>query len=77
MAPEVREKVLAQKWGAVGLIQDRLANILAMADVAEKQASVLVDVVTGTCPQHFMMIAIFGDTASVKSALESIENMNK
>ncbi len=75
MDPEEREAVLSKKWGAVGLVQTQLADLFAMADVAEKNANVLVMEIRGICPQHFSMIAIFGDTASVEAALQAVNNM--
>jgi len=75
MDAEEREEVLNKRWGAVGLIQAQLANLFAMADVAEKNANVLVMEIKGICPQHFSMIAIFGDTASVEAALDAAQNL--
>jgi hypothetical protein len=72
---EEREAVLIKKWGAVGLIQAQLADLFAMADAAGKNANVLVMEIRGICPQHFSMIAIFGDTASVEAALEAAQNI--
>jgi len=75
MDSEEREKVLSKRWGVVGLVQTQLADLFAMADAAEKNANVLVTEIRGICPQHFSMIAIFGDTASVESALEAVRNL--
>jgi microcompartment protein CcmL/EutN len=77
MHPDAQENILGKKWGAVGLVQDYLPNLFAMADIASKQANVVVEEVRGTCPQHITMMAIFGDTASVRAALDSIEAMAK
>ena len=70
-----REEILSKKWGAVGLIQTQLADLFTMADAAEENANVLVMEIRGICPQHFSMIAIFGDTASVEAALEAARNV--
>jgi len=75
MDMDEREKILNEKWGAVGLIQAHLADLFAMADAAEKNANVLVMEIKGICPQHFSMIAIFGDTASVEAALDAARNL--
>lgn len=75
MDAEGREVVLSKKWGAVGLIQTQLTDLFAMADAAEKNATVLVTEIRGICPQHFAMIAIFGDTASVEAALDAVRNI--
>jgi hypothetical protein len=77
MHPDAQKNILGKKWGAVGLVQDHLPNLFAMADIASKQANVVVEEVRGTCPQHITMMAIFGDTASVRAALDSIEAIAK
>jgi len=59
-------------WDAVGLVQGKLSEMMVAADIAEKAANVRVEEIMGVCPQHFSMIAIFGDTASVNEALKSI-----
>jgi len=59
-------------WDTVGLVQGKLAEMLVAADIAEKTANVKVEEIRGICPQHFTMIAVFGDTASVSEALNSI-----
>jgi ethanolamine utilization microcompartment shell protein EutS len=59
-------------WDTVGLVQGKLSEMLVAADIAEKTANVRVEEIRGICPQHFTMIAVFGDTASVSEALDSI-----
>jgi len=59
-------------WDTVGLVQGKLSEMLVAADIAEKTANVRVEEIRGICPQHFTMIAVFGDTASVSEALNSI-----
>jgi len=63
-----------KSWDAVGLVQGRLSEMLVAADIAEKKANVRVEEIRGICPQHFTMIAVFGDTASVNEALNSISH---
>ncbi len=58
---------------AVGLVQGPLADIIAGGDIAEKTSGVQVEEIFGICPQHFTMIAIFGDTASVSVALQAVK----
>lgn len=58
---------------AVGLVQGPLADIIASGDIAEKTSGVTVEEIFGICPQHFTMIAIFGDTASVLVALQAVK----
>ena len=57
---------------AVGLVQGPLADIIAAGDVAEKTSGVIVEEIQGICPQHFTMIALFGDTSAVAVALIAI-----
>ncbi|HVI42879.1 MAG TPA: BMC domain-containing protein [Anaerovoracaceae bacterium] len=59
-------------WDTIGLVQGKLSEMLVAADIAEKTANVRVEEIRGICPQHFTMIAVFGDTASVSEALNSI-----
>lgn len=58
---------------AIGLVQGKLAEMIVAADIAEKAADVRVEEIRGVCPQHFVLIALFGDTASVETALNSIK----
>jgi microcompartment protein CcmL/EutN len=57
----------------VGLIQGKLIDMIAAADVAEKAADVRVFDLRGLCPQHITMIGIFGDISDVKASIEAIE----
>jgi hypothetical protein len=57
---------------AVGLVQGPLADIIAAGDIAEKTSGVIVEEIQGICPQHFTMIAIFGDTSAVAVALIAV-----
>ena len=68
---------VAANPGAIGLIEGNLANILKAADIAEKSAAVNVEEIRGLCPQHVVMIAISGDVAAVKHALNQIQSQIK
>lgn len=52
---------------AVGLVQGRLIEMVCAADVAEKAVALRWKTSGGSCPQHMIMLAIFGDTASVEA----------
>ncbi len=72
----VGKKVFAEAeipFTAVGLIQGKLVDMIAAADVAEKAADVRVFDLRGLCPKHITMIGIFGDIADVKASIEAIE----
>lgn len=69
--------ILSETPGGIGLVQGALADMIAAADMAEKAADVRVEEIRGICPQHFTMIAIFGEIADVDSALKAIsQNFN-
>ena len=48
--------------------------MVVAADIAEKAVGVTVEDIRGSCPQNMILLAIFGDTASVESALRDIKN---
>ncbi len=58
---------------AVGLVQGRMIEMICAADVAEKAVGVTVEDIRGSCPQNMILIAIFGDTASVEAAISEIQ----
>lgn len=58
---------------AVGLVQGRMIDMICAADIAEKAVGVTVQDIKGSCPQNMIMIAIFGDTSSVESAIHEIK----
>lgn len=58
---------------AVGLVQGRMIEMICAADIAEKAVGVTVEDIRGSCPQNMILIAIFGDTASVESAISEIK----
>ena len=72
----VGKKVFAEAeipFTAVGLIQGKLIDMIAAADVAEKAGDVRVFDLRGLCPQHITMIGIFGDISDVKASIEAIK----
>ena len=58
---------------AIGLVQGRMIEMVVAADIAEKAVGVTVEDIRGSCPQNMILLAIFGDTASVESALKEIK----
>ncbi|MBO0422149.1 BMC domain-containing protein [Enterococcus plantarum] len=58
---------------AVGLVQGKLIEMVCAADIAEKAVGVTVEDIRGSCPQNMILLAIFGDTASVIAAMEEIK----
>lgn len=57
---------------AIGLVQGKMIDMVVAADIAEKAVGVTVEDIRGSCPQNMILLAIFGDTASVESALAQI-----
>lgn len=66
-----------ERIDAVGLVQGKLIEMICASDVAEKAVGVTVEDIRGSCPQNMIMLAIFGDTASVTAAIEEIKNKEK
>ena len=58
---------------AIGLVQGKMIDMGVAADIAEKAVGVTVEDIRGSCPQNMILLAIFGDTASVESALAQIQ----
>ena len=72
----IGKKIFAEAevpFTAVGLVQGKVVDMIAAADVAEKAGDVLVFDLKGICPQHITMIGIFGDIADVEAAMDAIE----
>jgi hypothetical protein len=72
----VGKKIFAEAevpFTAVGLVQGKVLDMIAAADVAEKAADVRVFDLKGICPQHITMIGIFGDIADVKASIAAVE----
>lgn len=60
---------------AIGLIQGKLIEMVVASDIAEKAVGVTVEDIRGSCPQNMIMLAIYGDTASVEAAIEQIKSV--
>lgn len=69
----VKELIAQNNVSALGLCQGDIAEMIVASDIAEKSSNVIVGEITGNCPQHFVCLGIFGDTASVKNALGALE----
>lgn len=60
-------------YDAIGLIQGKLIDMVYVADLAEKAAGIIAVDIRGSCPQNMILLALFGDTASVETALADIQ----
>ena len=49
-----------------------MIEMICAADTAEKAVGVTVEDIRGSCPQNMILLAIFGDTASVEAAMDEI-----
>ena len=75
-AGTVGKKIFAEAevpFTAVGLVQGKVVDMIAAADVAEKAGDVRVFDLKGLCPQHITMIGIFGDIADVEASIAAID----
>lgn len=59
--------------GAIGLIQGKFIEMLCAADIAEKAVGVTVSDIRGNCPQHMVLLAVFGDTSAVEAAIQEVK----
>jgi ethanolamine utilization microcompartment shell protein EutS len=69
----IRDFFKDSSFDTIGLVQGKLTEMFVAADIAEKASGVDVLEIKGICPQHFTMIAVFGDTASVEEAMDRIK----
>lgn len=60
---------------AIGLVQGRMIDMIVASDIAEKAVGVTVEDIHGSCPQNMILLAIFGDTSSVESAIAKIREV--
>lgn len=70
-------KTSLENIDAIGLVQGKLIEMVYAADVAEKAVGVTVEEIRGTCPQHMVLLGVFGDTSSVESAITEIKSKMK
>ena len=71
------EESIIDNADAIGLVQGKMIDMICASDIAQKLVGVEVFDIRGICPQHMTLLAIFGDTASVSSALVEIERKLK
>lgn len=64
-------------FGAVGLVQGKIIDMIYATDIAEKMSNVYVEELHGSCPQHMIAIAIYGDISAVETAIFKIKQIYK
>lgn len=71
------QETLPERVAAIGLVQGRMIEMISAADIAEKAAGVVAEDIRGNCPQSMLLLALFGDIASVETAIEEIRRNEK
>ena len=73
---DVRKQIAGLRFNSIGLVNAPVPYVFYFADVAVKAGDVLVSEINGSCPQHITTLAVFGDIAAVKAAMDAIEANN-
>ena len=60
-------------YDAVGLVQGKMIDMIVASDIAQKTVGVTVNDIKGSCPQNMILLAIFGETSAVESAMIRIK----
>lgn len=75
MPAACRKQIEEMRVDAVGLVQANIVNVLYFSDIAQKAAAVYPVELNGSCPQHIVGLAVFGEVAAVETAMQAIERM--
>ncbi|MBK5252945.1 MAG: BMC domain protein [Peptostreptococcaceae bacterium] len=73
----IRENSEIGDYDTIGLVQGPMIDMICASDVAQKATGVMVYDVKGICPQHMVLLAIFGSTSSVEDALSIMDDKLK
>lgn len=73
--PQLQARLKTGTVEAVGICQGSVLEVLVASDAAEKAADVVAGELHGSCPQHMTCLAVLGDTAAVKEALQAIRTV--
>lgn len=66
--------VVPENIDAIGLVQGKMIEMIVASDAAQKSVGVTVEDIKGSCPQNMILLAIFGDTAAVETALRAVKD---
>ena len=66
--------IKAPSQGAIDILMRRKGSARTETPPCMEAVGVTVEDIRGSCPQNMILLAIFGDTASVESALRDIKN---
>ncbi len=72
VAPGVRKWIEENRVSAIGFVQASVPDLFHFADIAGKSAHVMTVELSGTCPQTTTTLAVLGETASVRAAMDAI-----
>lgn len=72
MNQESRQELQERKYDAVGLFQTTVAGVLYYADRVAKTSNVYPVEINGSCPQHIITLAFFGETSAVETAMKMV-----
>lgn len=61
------------QWGAVLLVQGSVSEIMAVADIGVKNASVTAVELVGNCPQHINTVAFIGSSAQIEQVVRALK----
>lgn len=73
----VKQKLNDGMITSIGFIQGPMSTVFVAGDVAEKTSNVEIAEIVGNCPQHIIVMGVFGDTSSVLEALRAVETWEK
>lgn len=67
-----REPIDLPEIDAIGLCQGKLIDMIVASDIAQKTVGIHVEDIRGSCPQNMILLAIYGETAAVEEAIDTI-----
>ena len=66
--------VLPENIDAIGLVQGKMIEMVVASDAAQKSVGVTVEDIKGSCPENMILLAVFGETAAVETAMRAIKD---
>ncbi|MDY2671165.1 MAG: hypothetical protein SOV71_06385 [Anaerovoracaceae bacterium] len=66
--------VIPENIDAIGLVQGKMIEMVVASDAAQKSVGVTVEDIKGSCPQNMILLAIFGETEAVVTAMRAIKD---
>ena len=66
--------VLPENIDAIGLVQGKMIEMVVASDAAQKSVGVTVEDIKGSGPQNMILLAVFGETAAVETAMRAIKD---